>query len=123
MIDWSKNAIFRADEEAAKRSDLEKVKREMENQIEELKEDLEAEKSARGKAERQRREFGEVISSWSIFHPCQYKKLILIKRQSTTVHDVLHVFLSMFYRSRPVPAQVHWDKTRSILGSCTKSLK
>ena len=34
----------------------------MENQIEELREDLEAEKSARGKAEKQRREFGEVIS-------------------------------------------------------------
>lgn len=32
----------------------------MDNQIEELKEDLEAEKSARTKAEKQRRELGEV---------------------------------------------------------------
>ena len=56
----------RADEEAARRSELEKVKREMDNQIEELKEDLEAEKSARTKAEKQRRELGEVMTVWSI---------------------------------------------------------
>ena len=51
----------RVDEESSKRSDLEKVKREMENQIEELRDDLEAEKSARTKAEKQRREHSEVM--------------------------------------------------------------
>ena len=51
---------FRADEESARRSELEKTKRELDNQLEELKEDLEAEKSARTKAEKQRRELGEV---------------------------------------------------------------
>ena len=51
---------FRADEESAKRSELEKTKRELDNQLEELREDLEAEKNARTKAERQRRELGEV---------------------------------------------------------------
>ena len=35
----------------------------MENQIEELKEDLDSEKSARTKAEKQRRELGEVMES------------------------------------------------------------
>lgn len=52
--------LFRADEEAARRSELEKIKREMDNQIEELKDDLDAEKSARTKAEKQRRELSEV---------------------------------------------------------------
>ena len=55
----------RADEESAKRSELEKVKREMENQLEELKEDLEVEKNARTKAEKQRRELGEVMQTLS----------------------------------------------------------
>ena len=53
----------RVDEESSKRSELEKLKREMENQIEELKEDLDSEKSARTKAEKQRRELGEVTES------------------------------------------------------------
>lgn len=53
----------RVDEESSKRSELEKLKREMENQIEELKEDLDSEKSARTKAEKQRRELGEVMES------------------------------------------------------------
>ena len=35
----------------------------MENQIEELKEDLDSEKTARTKAEKQRRELGEVMES------------------------------------------------------------
>jgi len=53
----------RVDEESSKRSELEKLKREMENQIEELKEDLDSEKTARTKAEKQRRELGEVMES------------------------------------------------------------
>ena len=59
------NWIFlcRADEESAKRTELEKVKREMDNQIEELREDLEAEKNARTKAEKQRRELSEVMQA------------------------------------------------------------
>jgi len=53
----------RVDEESSRRSELEKLKREMENQIEELREDLDSEKSARTKAEKQRRELGEVMES------------------------------------------------------------
>lgn len=52
--------LYRVDDESAKRSELEKVKREMENQIEELKDDLEAEKSVRTKVEKQKRELSEV---------------------------------------------------------------
>ena len=52
----------RVDEESSKRSESEKLKREMENQIEELKEDLDSEKTARTKAEKQRRELGEVMN-------------------------------------------------------------
>lgn len=53
----------RVDEESSRRSELEKTKREMESQIEELKEDLDTEKVARTKAEKQRRELGEVMES------------------------------------------------------------
>ena len=38
----------------------------MENQIEELKEDLDSEKSARTKAEKQRRELGEVMELYRL---------------------------------------------------------
>lgn len=50
----------RFDEESAKRTELEKVRRELEIQVDELKEDLEAEKSSRTKAEKQRRELEQV---------------------------------------------------------------
>jgi len=38
----------------------------MENQIEELREDLDSEKSARTKAEKQRRELGEVMELYRL---------------------------------------------------------
>lgn len=53
-------SFLRADEETNKRLELERTKRELENQIEELKEDLEAEKSSRVKAEKQRKSTSEV---------------------------------------------------------------
>lgn len=52
--------IFRFDEETAKKIELEKIKRELEIQVDELKEDLDVEKSARVKAEKQKRELSEV---------------------------------------------------------------
>lgn len=52
------NARF--DEESAKKTELEKVRRELESMVDELKEDLDAEKSARTRAEKQRRELEQV---------------------------------------------------------------
>ena len=53
----------RVDEETAKRTDLEKVRRELDNQVEELKEDVEVERSARSKVEKQKRELSEVLGT------------------------------------------------------------
>ena len=60
---WTKFIVLhcdRVDEESARRSELEKKKRELENQVEELKEDVEAEKAGRAKEEKKRRELAEV---------------------------------------------------------------
>lgn len=43
-----------------------KRSRELENQIQELQEDLDAEKTARSKVERQRRDLGEVCAAYSM---------------------------------------------------------
>lgn len=53
--------FFRGDEEAAKRSDLEKQRRELQVQLDELKEDYEAERTARERTEKHRRELAEVF--------------------------------------------------------------
>ena len=50
----------RADEENARRNEVEKIKRELEIQVDELKEDLETEKAARAKAESSKRTLSEV---------------------------------------------------------------
>ena len=61
--------ICRVDEETARRTDLEKVRRELDNQVEELREDLDVEKSARLKVEKQKRELAEV--NFRVFFICK----------------------------------------------------
>lgn len=57
--------LFRVDAETNKRLELERNIRELENRIEELNEDLDAEKASRAKAEKQRKETSEVCVSFS----------------------------------------------------------
>ena len=56
----------RVDTETNKRLELERSIRELENRIEELNEDLDAEKTSRSKAERQKKEISEVCSPFFI---------------------------------------------------------
>ena len=79
--------LCRADEESAKRTELEKVKREMDNQIEELREDLEAEKGARTKAEKQRRELGEVMQTSNLDSVFAIHLLRVESRKRTKLQD------------------------------------
>lgn len=57
--------LLRVDAETNKRLELERNIRELENRIEELNEDLDAEKASRAKAEKQRKETSEVCVSIS----------------------------------------------------------
>lgn len=57
--------LLRVDAETNKRLELERNIRELENRIEELNEDLDAEKASRAKAEKQRKETSEVCVSFS----------------------------------------------------------
>lgn len=56
--------LSRVDAETNKRLELERNIRELENRIEELNEDLDAEKASRAKAEKQRKETSEVCVSF-----------------------------------------------------------
>ncbi len=53
---------FRVEEEVTQRTTVQKQMRELENQVQEVSEDLETEKEARNKAEKQKRDLGEVSS-------------------------------------------------------------
>lgn len=52
--------MYRAEEETAARVKLEKENRELHSQLQETQDDLESEKDARQKVERQRRQLNEV---------------------------------------------------------------
>lgn len=52
--------VYRVDAETNKRLELERTIRDLQNRVEELNEDLDAEKTSRSKAERQRKEISEV---------------------------------------------------------------
>ena len=52
--------VCRVDTETNKRLELERSIRDLENRIEELNEDLDAEKASRSKAEKQKKEISEV---------------------------------------------------------------
>ena len=54
----------RAEEETAARGKLEKENRELQAQLQETQDDLESEKDARQKVERQRRQLNEVSFAW-----------------------------------------------------------
>ena len=54
--------ICRVDAETNKRLELERSIRDLENRIDELNEDLDAEKASRSKAEKQKKEISEVCS-------------------------------------------------------------
>lgn len=54
---------LRVEEEAAQKNNLLKQLREIQSQISELQEDLESEKAARAKAEKQRRDLGEELEA------------------------------------------------------------
>lgn len=55
--------MVRVDEEAAGKASSQKALRELESQLTELQEDLEAEKAARSKAERQKRDLNEELEA------------------------------------------------------------
>jgi len=58
--------LFRVEEEVSQKTSAIKRSRELENQIQELQEDLDAEKTARSKVERQRRDLGEVCVPYAV---------------------------------------------------------
>lgn len=55
--------MVRVDEEGASKASAQKALRELESQLTELQEDLEAEKAARSKAERQKRDLNEELEA------------------------------------------------------------
>ena len=57
------NAMMKVDEEAAGKANAQKALREMETQLSEVVEDLEAEKDARNKAEKQKRDLNEELEA------------------------------------------------------------
>ena len=58
---------FRVEEEVTQKATAIKRSRELENQLQEIQEDLESEKTARSKVERQKRDLGEVCTDQSVW--------------------------------------------------------
>ena len=60
VIQWCVATACRAEEEAANRARLEREKRELQNQLQEALDDLDSEKDAKTKIEKQRRTIADV---------------------------------------------------------------
>jgi len=56
----------RVEEEVTQKTSVIKRSRELENQLQEMQEDLESEKTARSKVERQKRDLGEVRAVYAV---------------------------------------------------------
>lgn len=70
MADTNNCVWCRADEEGVSRQNINKQMRELSNQLQELQEDLEAEREARNKAEKLKRDLNEVstLVSFCLIH-------------------------------------------------------